>query len=196
MNKNVLIILAEGFEELEAVTVIDLLRRADITVTIVSLDNSTQLNPVTASRGTKILPDISIDTALTQSFDLLVLPGGLPGADNLNKDKRVHQIIEKMNKEGKYISAICAAPRVLMEANLLSNKTYTCYPDSVDLKKYKKVQTKGSLRIDKNVTLCNNVVTSKGPGTAIEFALTLISLLTDKLTANNIADGLLHPRLF
>jgi len=195
MNKKVLIPLAEGFEELEAITVIDLLRRAEIQVTTASLDSGSQVSPVTASRGTIILPDITLDDALSESFDMFILPGGLPGADNLNEDQRVHDILAKMNKAKQTIAAICAAPKVLMNANLLSDKTYTCYPGSVNVENYDQVKTKGSLRIDKNVTLCDNIVTSKGPGTAIEFALTLISLLIDKDTANKIADAVLHPHL-
>ncbi|MEZ5670948.1 MAG: DJ-1/PfpI family protein [Thiotrichaceae bacterium] len=112
-------------EELEAVTIIDILRRAKITVITAGLD----AQPVLASRGVKLIPDTTLEAVLQQDFDMIVLPGGLPGADHLNADPRIHQLLQNMNAQGKYVAAICAAPKVLADAGLLKNKQMTYYPN-------------------------------------------------------------------
>src|SRR3569833_1126549 len=109
----VLVPLATGCEELEAVTVIDLLRRASIEV--VSAGLGARGEAVRASRGTVLIPDSSLDEALAQEYDMVVLPGGLPGADHLNRDARIHLLLRDMREHGKYTAAICAAPRVLAD---------------------------------------------------------------------------------
>ena len=112
---SVLIPLAQGCEELEAVTIIDLMRRAGIEVVTASLTDE----PVKASRGTVLLADTTLDQALTRKYDMVVLPGGLPGADNLNADSRILQLLQSMAENRKYTAAICAAPKVLASAGLL-----------------------------------------------------------------------------
>ena len=114
--KKVLVPLAPGFEELEAVTIIDLLRRAEIDVTVAGLEEGA----VTGSRGTRILPDTLLAQSTDSDYDMIVLPGGLPGADNLNSDSRIHALLQQMSDQGKYIAAICAAPKVLATAGLLN----------------------------------------------------------------------------
>ncbi len=164
----VLIPLAQGCEELEAVTLIDLLRRANIHVTTAILDK----NPVKCARDTVILADTTLAEVIEQDFDLLVLPGGLPGADNLNADPRIHQLIDRLSKSNKLIGAICAAPKVLVTNGILNGKKATAYPASLDLLDTSKIElSNAAVQID------GNVITSKGPGTAIDFALTLIELL-------------------
>ena len=114
-SRRVLVPLAQGCEELEAVTIIDLLRRAGIEVVTAGLDTQ----PVCGSRNTVLIPDTTLDEVMDQSFDMLVLPGGLPGADNLNADPRIHQLLKVMHEAGRYTAAICAAPKVFKVFDLL-----------------------------------------------------------------------------
>jgi 4-methyl-5(b-hydroxyethyl)-thiazole monophosphate biosynthesis len=164
----VLVPLAQGCEELEAITIIDLLVRAGIEVTTAGLDNK----PVTASRGTTIIPDTSIDTVLEQTFDLIVLPGGLPGANHLRDDKNIQTLLKNHADKGKYIGAICAAPIAVAAAGLLEGRKATAYPGVLEALANEKIDVKASA-----IEIDGNIVTSRGPGTAMDFALTLIELL-------------------
>lgn len=167
----VLVPLAQGCEELEAVTITDLLVRAGFQVTTAGLDKQ----PVKASRGMCLLPDTSIDNVLEEMFDLIVLPGGLPGADHLRDDARVQMLLKKHAAGGKYVAAICAAPKALAQAGLLEGKTATGYPGVLSALALHNTEVKESaLEID------GKVVTSRGPGTAMDFALALIELLAGK----------------
>lgn len=174
MPKRVLIPLAQGCEELEAVTIIDLLRRAEITVITAGLDN----NPVTASRKTVLIPDTDLDTALTEEFDMVVLPGGLPGADYLDKDPRIRDMLVTMANSEKFTAAICAAPKVLANAGLLKGIKATSYPGVLD-------NSTGDA-----VVVAGKVITSRGPGTAMDFALTLIEQLVGKEKRDEVEKGL------
>ncbi|OAD23783.1 DJ-1 family protein, partial [Candidatus Thiomargarita nelsonii] len=165
----VLVPLAQGCEELEAVTVIDLLRRAGITVLTAGLDNQA----VKASRGVVLIPDTTLDEAIKQSFEMIVLPGGLAGAENLNNDPRIHQLLKDMQQQGKYTAAICAAPKVLADAGLLANKSATSYPGVLE-------SMADMQFIDAPVVKDGQVVTSRGPGTAMDFALELIETLVGR----------------
>ena len=167
----VLIPLAEGFEELEAVTVIDLLRRAGFDVTVAGLRSG----PVTGSRGTVIVPDSVLEEVLQQEFDMIVLPGGLPGSDNLNGDPRIHQLLGRTAAAGRYVAAICAAPKVLASAGLLAGRRATSYPGVLEQMALPDVQL-----CSEAVVRDGNVITSRGPGTALEFALQLIEVLAGK----------------
>ena len=177
---SVLVPLAQGCEELEAVTVIDLLRRAGIEVVSAGLDN----NNVKASRGVILVPDTDLDTALQQDFDMVVLPGGLPGADHLDSDTRLRERIIKMAEKGRYVAAICAAPKVLASTGLLDNKKATCYPGVLDAIGFK---SEGS-----SVVEDTNIITSRGPGTAMDFALTLIEKLAGKKKRDEVEQGLVR----
>lgn len=168
MKPKVLIPLAQGCEELEAVTLIDLLRRAGIEVITASLTDE----PVKCSRNTQIIADTTLDKVINDDFDLMVLPGGLPGADHLNADPRIHQMINRLASENKQIAAICAAPKVLLENGILDGKQVTAYPGSLSAMDTSRIKLN-----DKPVQIDGNVITSKGPGTAMEFALTLIEKL-------------------
>ncbi len=165
----VLIPLAQGCEELEAVTIIDLLRRAEITVISAGLDSK----PVTASRGTVIIPDTDLDTALQDDYDMVVLPGGLPGADHLDNDDRIKNILIKMANSEKFTAAICAAPKVLAHAGILDGKKATSYPGC--LEPVSNTDVSGDA-----VVVDGKVITSRGPGTAMDFALALIESLEGK----------------
>jgi len=177
----VLVPLAQGCEELEAVTIIDLLRRAGISVITAGLDNQA----VKASRGVVLIPDTTLDEAIKQSFEMIVLPGGLAGAENLNNDPRIHKLLKDMQQQGKYTAAICAAPKVLADAGLLANKSATSYPGV--LEKMPDMQF-----IDAPVVKDGQVVTSRGPGTAMDFALELIETLVGRDTRDKVEAGLVR----
>ena len=178
----VLVPLAEGCEELEAVTIIDLLRRAEIEVIVAGL----QAGPVLASRGVVLVPDMTLDEALQQEYDMLVLPGGGPGSERLNADARVRALLIAMASRGKYTAAICAAPKVLKDAGLLEGKQSTCYPGVMD-----RAEAPG-LDIERAVVQDGKLVTSRGPGTAMDFALTLIEILTDEKTRDDVEAALVR----
>ncbi|UCB55904.1 MAG: DJ-1/PfpI family protein [Thiotrichales bacterium] len=179
----VLVPLAQGCEELEAITITDLLVRAGIEVTTAGLDH----RPVTASRGTTIIPDTSIETVLDQTFDLIVLPGGLPGADNLRDDANVQTLLKNHADKGKYIGAICAAPKAVAAAGLLEGKTATAYPGVLEALDDRQIAVKNSA-----IEIDGNIVTSRGPGTAMDFALTLIELLEGPARRNEVDQQLVR----
>lgn len=177
----VLVPLAEGFEELEAITITDLLVRAKIDVTTAGL----QAGPVTASRGTVVVPATDLDSALRQEFDMVVLPGGQPGADRLRDDPRIISLLKTMTDAGKTVAAICAAPRALATAGILDNKTATCFPGSIDATEFPDIRL-----VDEVVVRDGNIITSRGPGTAMDFALTLIEELVGKTIRDQVEAGL------
>jgi len=179
----VLIPLANGCEELEAVTVIDLLRRAGIEVVTAGLADG----PVTASRGVVMIPDRSLDEVLDDDFDMVVLPGGLPGADHLDEDPRIHALLQSMAEQDRYTAAICAAPKVLLNAGLLDGHKATAYPGIMD-----DLMTPGSQYMTDPVVTDGKVVTSRGPGTAMEFALTLIERLSGADKRKEVEDPLIR----
>lgn len=181
---NVLVPLAQGCEELEAVTIIDLLRRAQIDVVVAGLADG----EVKASRGVRLVPDMTLDEALGRDYDMVVLPGGLPGADNLNADQRIHTLLKKMVDSGKFAGAICAAPRVFADAGLLAGRKATAYPGALNQKQVEDVDFTGAPVED-----AGNVVTSRGPGTAMDFALTLIEKLTSREKRDEVEAALVRP---
>ena len=180
----VLVPLADGCEELEAVTIVDILRRAGIDVVTAGLDD--QL--VRASHGVRIMPDTNLDEALTRDYDMVVLPGGLPGADNLNEDPRVKELLKKMANSERFTAAICAAPKVLANAGLLRGKKATAYPGSLD-----SVNHQAQLVSGEAVVRDGKVITSRGPGTAMDFALALIEALTGKAKRDEVERALVRP---
>ncbi|MBN1871098.1 MAG: DJ-1/PfpI family protein [Candidatus Omnitrophica bacterium] len=182
MKKRVLIILAEGFEEIEAVTSIDIMRRAGLDVTIAGLGKELILG----SRGLSVKADMPLDS-YKGTPDAVVLPGGLKGVQNLAASDKVKDIIESVHKTGNIIAAICAAPAyVLAPMGLLNGKSATCYPsesDKVkDIAKYK----------DQNVVVDGNIITSKGPGTAFDFALKVVEVLRDGTVKENVRKATLY----
>jgi 4-methyl-5(b-hydroxyethyl)-thiazole monophosphate biosynthesis len=173
----VLVPLAQGCEELEAITITDLLTRAGIEVVTAGLDDK----PVKASRGMVLMPDHNLDDVMDQEFEMIVLPGGLPGADHLNADPRIHQIIKHLNQQNKITAAICAAPRVLATAGILDNKKATSFPGALD-----NFPTNNMSYLEDAVVIDGNVITSRGPGTAMDFALTLIEKLAGKAKRDEV----------
>ena len=180
----VLVPLAEGCEELEAVTVIDLLRRAGVEVVTAGLGDG----PVRASRGVVLLPDTTLDEVLGDEFDMIVLPGGLPGADHLDADPRIHTLLQRMAEQDRYTAAICAAPKVLLNAGLLDGHKATAYPGAIDGQ-----LTAGAQLLSDAVVTDGRVVTSRGPGTAMDFALTLIEQLLGPEKRQAVEEPLMRP---
>lgn len=181
----VLVPLANGCEEIEAVTVIDLLRRAGVTVVVAGL----AAGPVRASRGTVLVPDTTLDQVMNDAFDMVVLPGGQPGTNNLNADARIHAILQRVYAGGKIVAAICAAPKVLATAGLLDGKRVTSFPGALDL-----VAIPGMIYIDTPVIKDGRVITSRGPGVAMEFALVLIEVLLGAQKRAEVDNGLLRQK--
>lgn len=181
---HVLVPLAQGCEELEAVTVIDLLRRAGIKVVTAGLDDK----PVKASRGVTLIPDTNLDDALSLDFDMVVLPGGR-GADYLDEDPRIHRLVKRMAEAGKGVAAICAAPKVLAHAGVLSGRRATCFPGAIAAHE---AETRGIELVEGAVIRDKGVTTSRGPGTAMDFALVLIEELAGRDTRAEVEAGLVR----
>lgn len=179
--KSALVLFAEGSEELEAVTVVNILRRAGINVTLAG----TSPGALHGSRGIAIQPDATLDSVLHGNFDLVVLPGGQPGTRNLKADTRVLQLVRGMADSGKLVAAICAAPMVLAAAGLLDGKNATCFPGCLD--DYPKVRLQSSATVEDG-----NLITSRGPGTAMDFALLLAERLAGKAVRDKVEAGLVR----
>ncbi len=181
---NVLVPLAQGCEELEAVTVVDLLTRAGVTVVTAGLDDQ----PVRASRGVVLQPQATLDEVLDADFDMIVLPGGLPGADHLKNDARILQLVKKMAADNRFVCAICAAPAVLAAAGVLSGKRATSYPGVLD-----KMNLPDVTCVADPVVRDGHVITSRGPGTAMDFALELAEALVGRAKREEVEAGLVRP---
>ena len=175
----VLVPLAQGCEEIEAVTVIDILRRGGIEVISAGLDDQ----PVRASRGVMLIPDTTLDIALQHSFDMIVLPGGQPGSNNLKADTRIIALLQQMAQQGKYTAAICAAPSVLASAGLLDGKQATSFPGA--LSPFPNVKQQQAAIVEDG-----QLITSRGPGTTMDFALTLVERLVGKSKRDEVETGL------
>ena len=178
--KKVLIPLAPGFEEIEAIAVVDILRRAGVEV----VTAGTAENPIEGRNKIRVLTDTSLDSVKEQDFDMIVLPGGAGGTENLKKDMRVKEIVERLYKNGRFITAICAAPTVLSAIGVTAGRTITSHP-SVRTKLEKEKLSEERVVVD------GNIVTSQGPGTAIEFAFKLVEVLFGKEKAREVNKGVL-----
>ena len=179
--KTALVLFAAGSEELEAVTVVNILRRAGVTVTLAGLSEGA----LKGSRGITLQPDTTLDAGLNDDFDMLVLPGGMPGTRHLQADTRVLKLAQDMAKRGRYVTAICAAPMVLATAGLLAGKRATCYPTCLD--EFPSVQLQTTAVVEDG-----KLITSRGPGTAMDFALTLAERLTGKARRDEVEAGLVR----
>ncbi len=175
-------ILAEGFEDIEAVSVLDILRRAEIEIVTASL----KPGPVKSAHGVAIVPDMELSAVKSDSFDMLVLPGGLPGTTNLGADNRVLKIIQTMHKDNKYLAAICAAPTIFGTLGILADKEATCYPSMLSQLKAKKSIS------NKKVVVDGKIITSQGPATAMEFAYQLVAILGKTSIAEELKKGMLY----
>ncbi len=173
----VLVPLAPGCEELEAVTVIDLLRRAGIEVVSAGLEEGA----IVASRGVRLLPDTTLDEALRREYDMVVLPGGAGGAARLEADARIGTLLHRMADAGRHLAAICAAPRVLARAGLLRGKAATGYPGILQGMELPDVTVR-----DAGLVCDGRVITSRSPGTAMDFALCLIEVLAGRAKRDEV----------
>jgi 4-methyl-5(b-hydroxyethyl)-thiazole monophosphate biosynthesis len=181
VNKTVLIAIADGTEELEAVTIIDVLRRAGAQVTVASVASL----QVTASRGVKLVADCPIADCKDKLFDLIVLPGGLPGAEHLRDCVPLTDMLKSQKQAGRLYAAICAAPAVALAPHgLLDGKQATCYPACADV-------LPDRTQAARRVVIDGNCITSQGPGTALEFAIELARQLFDDARAAQVAEAML-----
>ncbi len=176
----VLVPLAPGAEELEAVTIIDLLRRAGFTVVVAGLEPG----PVICSRKTVIVPDRELDDVVQEDFHLVVLPGGLPGADHLRDDARVQSVIRRQSDAGRLVGAICAGPKALASAGILQGRRVTAYTGALDASGLSSTGT--PIEVD------GGVVSGRGPGVAMDFALTLIEQLAGPEARRAVEEPLLR----
>lgn len=181
MVKKVLVPIADGCEEIEAVCIIDTLRRAGIEVTVASV-NKLQ---VTASRGVKLVADALISDCVNQTYDCIALPGGMPGAEHLRDSAQLIDMLKKQKAVGRLYGAICASPVVaLLPHGLLDEVKATCYPSM-------RGELSPAMARNERVVVDGHCVTSQGPATAIEFALKLVELLLGPQKAKDIADPML-----
>jgi len=175
--KKVYVFLAEGFEEIEAITPIDVLRRAKIEVTTVSVSDKKE---VSGSHQIMVHADRTFSQCDFSDADLLILPGGMPGTLNLNKNEALKDLLVEFSNQGKLIGAICAAPLVLGGKGLLKGKNATCYPGFED-------QLIEANHTGSPLEVANNIVTAKGVGAAMKFALQLVTMLKGEKEAKDLA---------
>lgn len=177
--KKVLVPVANGTEELEAITIIDVLRRAGCKTLIASVNGL----EVVTSHGVKLTADNSIADYADDTFDLIVLPGGMPGAENLANSEILIKMLQAQEAAGRYVAAICASPFVVFEQKgIAADCKKTCYPSMLD---------KMSNAVDEAVVVDRHCITSQGPGTAMEFSLKLVEILVSKEKADELAKGML-----
>lgn len=181
----VLVPLAQGCEELEAISIIDILRRAEIEVTSVGLDSE----PIVASRGARLLADCHIDEIRGEEFQMIVLPGGQPGSTHLADSTKIIELLKSFAKENKFTCAICAAPAVLAKAGLLEGKQATAYPGTLE-----KLTIPGLTMSQAAVVVDDKVITSRGPGTAMDFALQLVEVLKGKDIREKVEAALVRDK--
>jgi protein deglycase len=175
-----LIIVAPGFEEIETITVVDILRRSGARVTLAG----TEPGPLKGSRDVVIVPDVLLDKTTEKKFDLIVLPGGQPGTTNLRNNPKVLSLITQANENRSKIAAICAAPLVLDSVNLLEKKRFTSHPsieNEFDKEQYSQ----------ERVVIDGNLITSRSPGTAMEFAFALVEELFGKDRLETVNKGVM-----
>ena len=177
MSKKVLVPIADGSEEIEAVCIIDVLRRAGASVSVASVDGL----QVTASRGVMLVADKLIADCVEETYDLVVLPGGMPGAEHLRDSKELETILRRQKREDRLYGAICAAPAVVLQHHgLLGHCRATCHPNFVG-------ELENRDLVESRVAVDGACVTSRGPGTALEFALKLVELLYSEAKAREVA---------
>lgn len=185
MSKKVLIPIAKGSEEIEAVCLIDTLRRAGAEVTVASIETGLQ---VEASRGVKLVADCFISDCASEIYDFIVLPGGSLGAERLRDSSPLVVLLKKQKTSGRYYGAICAAPAVVLEHHgLIDGRRATAYPGFSD-------KLSNQEAVSSRVVEDSQCMTSRGPGTALEFAIEIVRVLYGEEKANDIASAMLVDR--
>lgn len=182
MEKQVCVFLADGFEEIEGLTVVDLLRRAGIEVTTVSI---TGQHTIHGAHGIYVQADKLFEEVKYEEKDMIVLPGGMPGTIHLGEHAGVESVVRQFCKEEKYVAAICAAPTVLGKMGLLEGRRATCYPGMEE-------GLIGAKAEKESVVVSDFVITSRGLGTSIDFSLTLIEKLTNQVKAEEIRKSIIY----
>jgi len=185
--KKAVIILTNGFEEIEALSVVDILRRCEITVDVAG----TEENLVEGAHGVKVVPDKHLNDVNIDDYDALILPGGAPGYINLRKNEKVLDLVREAYEKKKLVAAICAAPVVLADAGILKGKKATIYPGME-----KEIEKGGGEFIDDLVVHDGNIVTSRGPSTALLFGWKLAEILAGKEIADQVAERMLRKLVF
>ena len=184
--KRVVVPIAPGFEEIETITVVDILRRAGVQVSLASVEKGAPPAMLEGRTGIKVMADLALSEVQASDFDMIVLPGGLKGAQTLQNDRHVARLLRdfQQSDSSRYIGAICAAPIILASNNMIAGRRLTSHPSVKD-------QLGGSIYDESRVVIDGNLVTSRGPGTAMEFALTLVELLAGKEKMQEIKQGVL-----
>ncbi len=181
MDKKILVPLAEGFEMIEALSIVDVFRRAGVHVDLAAVTDNLQ---VTSSHQVKVTADVLLSDCIDKNYDLIVLPGGIPGAQNLQKSSILAGLLKKQNRENKLYGAICAAPALVLEHHgLLQGKNATCHPGFVE-------KLSSRTHVNERVVVDKNCVTSKGAGTSIEFALELLGIVMGEEKKREVVKGM------
>ncbi len=176
--KKAVVMLADGFEEVEAITVIDILRRAGVRADTVSVIE--HRNQIEGAHGITIYTDMELEDIDFKDYDVIILPGGMPGTDNLEACEELCDSIVEFNNENKLLAAICAAPKIFGRLGILNGKKATCFPGYEE-------DLLGAQVMVENVVVDKNIITSRGMGTAIEFGLKLVEILVGEGEAKQLA---------
>ncbi|MFY9178775.1 MAG: DJ-1 family glyoxalase III [Venatoribacter sp.] len=186
MSATVLLAVADGSEDIETITLLDVLRRGGLQVTLTSVMPQRQ---VTCAHGTQLRADALLADVLNQDFDAIVLPGGMPGAEHFASSGTLVSMLEEQNARGEVVAAICAAPAVVLAKHgLLEGRRAVAYPGFEEA-----IVQGGAELLRQNVVHDGNIITSRGPATAMEFALFLVEVLVGEKKAKEVQDGLLVP---
>ena len=181
MDKKILVPLAEGFEMIEALSIVDVFRRAGVHVDLAAVGEGLR---VTSSHRVQVMADLHLAECCSNNYDLIVLPGGIPGAENLQKSAMLIELLKKQNNGNKLYAAICAAPALVLEHHgLLKGKKATCHPGFVE-------KLSSQEHVSERVVVDKNCVTSKGAGTSIEFALELLGIVMGEEKKKAVAKGM------
>ncbi len=184
MKKRALVIFAEGFEEIEAITPVDILRRCGIDVVTAGLGGT----EIKSARGVKIITDKELEEKDVE-YDAVILPGGLGGAENLAGSETVDKVLSEINKRGGILASICASPAIVFSPKgLLENKKSVCYPGMQDR------FSNSTQYIEEDVVVDGNIVTSRGPATAPSFSFKIAELLVGKEVSEKVAKAMLYIR--
>ncbi len=178
--KKIGVVFANGFEEIEAVTVVDILRRAGLPCQMVGLSGER----ITGAHGIEFVMDCTFEQFKDSNYDAIILPGGMPGADNLKESRKLLENLKHSNEAGKLIAAICAAPIVLAASGILHGINVTCYPG------FEK-QLEGACHIPNRVTVDGNIITANGPGSAMDFSYQILEYLGYSKEAVELRRGML-----
>ncbi len=179
MNISAALLMAPGFEEIEAITCLDLLRRASIPIVSVGLSDGV----IMASRETRHIADLAFEEVAEKTWDLLILPGGAEGVVNLRKEDRVRQMVLRHSQQRKWVAAICAAPTLLAEWGLLQDQRFTCHPTVQST-----IQASG-LELDQRVVVSGHFITSLAAGSSIEFSYEIIRQLRGEESVRQVNRG-------